>query len=286
MTNDEVLPSGDPSGVAPMQASHRPDPGLGWLEQLRSRTPARVFAGRTGGSYRTNTLLELRRDQAAARDAVLSEVDPVEHWGRRFVDDWEFLHLSTRASSKHEYLMRPDLGRTLSADSLELLQGERASQDGPLDLLIAVGDGLSAAAVIEQVPLVLPPLVAAARAAGWRVGKPCFLRYCRVGVLNDLGQALGPLVAVLLIGERPGLASADSLSAYLAYRPRPGDTDARRNLISNIHSRGVKPSEAVDRILRFIDQLRTRGQSGVAVKEEAPVATQSRLSTTQRDRLS
>ena len=103
---------------------------------------------------------------------------------------------------------------------------------------------------------------------GLSVGQPFVVRHCRVGVLNDVGELLDPAVVVLLIGERPGLATAESLSAYLAYRPRPGHTDAQRNLISNIHARGVSHAEAARRILALAEQMRQVQASGVTVKED------------------
>ena len=126
---------------------------------------------------------------------------------------------------------------------------------------------LSAAAIAAQVPALLPLLEAGAQQRGWTYGRPFVIRYCRVGVLNDLGAVLDPQVVVLLIGERPGLATAESLSAYMAFRPRAGHTDAQRNLISNIHARGVDPLKAVDRIFALAEQMRVEKLSGVAIKE-------------------
>jgi ethanolamine ammonia-lyase small subunit len=116
----------------------------------------------------------------------------------------------------------------------------------------------------------LPRLADGAAARGWSFGRPFAIHYCRVGVLNDIGELLDPAVVVLLIGERPGLATAESLSAYLAYRPRPGHTDARRNLISNIHARGVGHAQAARRILALAEQMTRQQISGVSVKEELP----------------
>jgi ethanolamine ammonia-lyase small subunit len=121
--------------------------------------------------------------------------------------------------------------------------------------------------VAAQVPPLLPLLRDGATQRGWSFGQPFVLRHCRVGVLNDVGELLDPQVAVLLIGERPGLATAESLSAYMAYRPRPGDTDAQRNLISNIHTRGVSRADAARRILALADQMMRARASGVGVKE-------------------
>src|SRR6185312_16144291 len=133
---------------------------------------------------------------------------------------------------------------------------------------VVVGDGLSAAAVAAQVPGLLPRLDEETRGQGWSFGRPFFIRHCRVGVLNDIGDLLDPQVVVLLIGERPGLATAESLSAYLAYRPRSGHTDAQRNLISNIHARGIGPEEAARRIMALAEQMIRLEVSGVAIKEE------------------
>ncbi len=133
---------------------------------------------------------------------------------------------------------------------------------------MVIGDGLSATAVAVQVPGLLPRLAAGAAEGGWSFGRPFVVRYCRVGVLNDVGELLDPAVVVLLIGERPGLATAESLSAYLAYRPRSGHTDARRNLISNIHARGLAHAEAARRILALAEKMMRLQASGVDVKEE------------------
>lgn len=234
------------------------------LAALRARTPARVVVGRAGPAYRTATLLGLRQDHAAARDAVWDEFDLRRDLGAELVDRLGIFEVRTRAASKQEFLMRPDLGRQLDEDARHLVR-ERCPAGAALQ--VAVGDGLSAAAVRAQVPRLVPLLEEQARQRGWALGRPFLVHHCRVGVLNDIGDLLCPEVVVLLIGERPGLATAESLSAYMAYRPRAGDTDARRNLISNIHSRGVPPAEAAVRVLELAQQMRALGTSGVAVKE-------------------
>jgi len=142
------------------------------------------------------------------------------------------------------------------------------------DLQVVIGDGLSATAVARQVPSLLPLLHRGATVRSWTWGQPFVLRYCRVGVLNEIGALLDPAVVVLLIGERPGLATAESLSAYLAHRPHPGTTDAHRNLISNIHARGVPVADAASRILALAEQMRRRQTSGIALKEEIETAAQ------------
>jgi ethanolamine ammonia-lyase small subunit len=250
MSDHPVPVPADPSGV---------------LAAVRARTPARILVGRAGPAYRTATQLGLRLDHAFARDAVHAEVDPARDLGHDLIERYGLFEVTTRAASKTEYLMRPDLGRQLSDDARRALA---ANCPAGAAVQPVVGDGLSAAAVAAQVPGLLPRLEEQCRRRGWSFGRPFFVRHCRVGVLNDVGEALSPGVVVLLIGERPGLATAESLSAYLAYRPRAGHTDAERNLISNIHARGVGLDEAAARIAGLCEQMFRLGTSGVAVKED------------------
>jgi len=125
-------------------------------------------------------------------------------------------------------------------------------------------------AVALQVPQLLPLLCEGAKARGWSIGQIFVIRHCRVGILNEIGELLAPEVAVLLIGERPGLATADSLSAYMAYRPKATDTDANRNLISNIHARGVSTGQATQRILNLAASMLKTQQSGCQLREDLP----------------
>jgi ethanolamine ammonia-lyase small subunit len=171
----------------------------------------------------------------------------------------------TEARSKQEFLLRPDLGRSLGPAACAEIQRRGLAS---VDVQVVIGDGLSAAAVVAQVPALLPLLHVEAIARGWTWGQPFFIRHCRVGVLNDLGVLLDPAIVILLIGERPGLATSESLSAYLAYRPRQGDDDSRRNLISNIHVRGVPADQAALRIACLAGAMMRLETSGVAVKEE------------------
>ncbi len=241
------------------------EPALDAIERVRARTPARILAGRAGGSYRSETWLRLRADHAAARDAVTAELDLDRDLGRDFVDRWGLFEVATAARSKQEFLLRPDLGRSLGAAARAEIQ--RRGLAG-IDVQAVIGDGLSAAAVAAQVPALLPLLHVAVAARGWTWGQPFFIRHCRVGVLNDLGELLDPAVVVLLIGERPGLATSQSLSAYMAFRPRQGDDDSLRNLISNIHALGVPTAQAALRIACLAEQMMRLETSGVAVKEE------------------
>jgi ethanolamine ammonia-lyase small subunit len=235
-----------------------------FLLLARKTTPARILAGRAGGSYRTRTQLELRADHASAKDAVTAEVDLPRDLGEELVARFGIFEVATRARSKQDYLLRPDLGRSLDEPARALIQARCPAR---ADLQVASGDGLSAAAVAAQVPVLLPQLQLEAESRGWTFGQPFFIRHCRVGVLNDLGELLDPDVLVLLIGERPGLATAQSLSAYMAHRPRHGHDDSRRNLISNIHARGVPPEAAARRIALLAEQMMRVQCSGVSVKE-------------------
>ena len=252
----------DPDSDAQRVVS-RPLPTI--LEHVRARTPARILTGRAGAAYRTTTYLELRRDHAAARDAVCAELDLEGDLGAAFVAEWGLFEVATMARTKAEFLLRPELGRALDPTARAAMAGRCPVG---ADLQVAIADGLSAAAVRAQVPALLPLLGAEAGRRGWRLGQPFVIRHGRVGVLNEIGEVLDPVVAVLLIGERPGLATAESLSAYLAYRPRPGHDDSRRNLISNIHARGIPPEQAADRIARLAEQMIRMAASGVGVKEE------------------
>jgi ethanolamine ammonia-lyase small subunit len=230
-----------------------------WLERVRRRTPARLLVGRAGASYRTAPQLELREAHAAAVDAVRDELDLHTTFGESFCCEWNLFEVSTEASSKAEYLLRPDKGRHLN-DHARALISERCRPHAHVQIII--GDGLSVAAVAKQVPLLLPLLHQGATNRGWTLGHPFVIRHCRVGVLNDIGDLLAPSVAVLLIGERPGLATAESLSAYMAFRPRAGHTDGDRNLVSNIHVRGTPPEQAAERILDIAQAMISQQSSG------------------------
>ncbi len=234
-------------------------------EYIRARTPARILVGRAGPAYRTATQLELRRDHAAAVDAVHAEMDLDRDFESQFVERWRLFLVKTQAADKQQYLMRPDLGRRLG-DGAKKSVVERCP--AAVDFQVIIGDGLSVAAVHIQAPRLLPLLQAEAHRQGWSFGQPFCIRYCRVGILNEIGELLKPVIAVLLIGERPGLATAESLSAYMAYRPQPGHTDAQRNLISNIHAGGVPCETAAKRIVALAQQMRLLQTSGVTVKEE------------------
>jgi ethanolamine ammonia-lyase small subunit len=243
------------------------------VRKIRARTPARLLTGRAGAAYRTETQLELREAHAAARDAVRTELDLEACLGADFVKRWKIFEVCTMAGSKDEYLLRPDLGRRLSCEARAEIA--RRCPSG-VNLQFVIGDGLSVTAVAAQAPALMELLLEGARANGWASGQPFLVRHCRVGVLNEIGELLAPEVAVLLIGERPGLATAESLSAYMAYRSRNTHTDANRNLISNIHGRGVSVRDAARRILGLAGQMMRAKASGCNLKEEFAAAGEGR----------
>jgi ethanolamine ammonia-lyase small subunit len=243
------------------------------VKKVRAQTPARLLAGRTGAAYRTNTQLELRKAHAAARDAVRAELDLLTHFGDEFLRTWNLFELCSQAGNKNEYLLRPDLGRHLN----DMSRAEISKRTTGRDLQIVIGDGLSVTAVATQVPRLLPLLFEGAKTRGWSVGEILAIRHCRVGILNEIGELLAPKVAILLIGERPGLATAESLSAYMAYRPKPSHTDANRNLISNIHARGVSPKKAADRILNLAAAMMKTKQSGCQLREDMQSLTNKQI---------
>ncbi len=269
-----ILPDDVMSLPEPSSNSRAKDLFSDSVRALQDRTPARILVGRAGAAYRTGTQLELRKDHAFAADAVHAELD-LETWGKDLAVHHKIFEAQTQAENKAQYLVRPDLGRVFSSASRDALL--RNCPKGT-DLQIVIGDGLSAAAVAVQVPTLLPLLTEEARARGCSLGRPFAVRYCRVGILNEIGELLDPAVVVLLIGERPGLATAESLSAYMAYRPRPGHSDAQRNLISSIHSRGVKPEAAVPRILALAAKMMALQASGVSVKEDLTIEYAAALS--------
>lgn len=248
----------------PDEEALQPAPWPEMVRKIRLQTPARVLVERAGAAYSTPMQLALRRDHAAACDAVRGELEMERDLGAALVAEWKLFEVSTMVRDKDEYLLRPDLGRRLSESARETL---KSRCPGGCDLQVVIGDGLSVTAAAAQAPLLLPLIAAQSIERGWKLGQPFVVRHCRVGLMNEIGELLKPAVVVLLIGERPGLATAESLSAYMAFCPRPGHTDADRNLISNIHARGVPPPAAAARIVKLAAQMLERQVSGVGLKE-------------------
>jgi ethanolamine ammonia-lyase small subunit len=236
------------------------------VRKIRARTPARILVGRAGPAYRTDTQLQLREDHAAARDAVRAELEVNAAFAAAFIEKWKLFEVGTRAVSKEEYLQHPSLGRAFNeASRAEIVRRCVAESE----LQIAIGDGLSVPATGAQVPRLLPLVMEGAAARGWSIGQTFIIHHCRVGIVNEIGELLRPRIVLLLIGERPGLATAESLSAYMGYQPNRRHSDANRNLISNIHRRGLGAEEATARILNLCAQMMKSRVSGATLKEIA-----------------
>ena len=229
------------------------------LKALIASTTARIGVGRAGPHYNTATLLLFQAEHAITQDALYRDVD------QKLLDDLGLFTVQTKITGgKQEYLLRPDLGRQIGDEGKRLIL-EKCVKSPNLQLV--VGDGLSAAAVEANVRDMFPVIMQGAKTAGLSVGTPFFIQYCRVGVLNDIGDLLKPDVVILLIGERPGLGRAESLSAYMAYRPKGGDTDADRDVVCNIfESGGTNPLEGAAFTIKLAQKMIQHQASGVKLK--------------------
>jgi ethanolamine ammonia-lyase small subunit len=231
---------------------------------LRRYTAARIALGRAGSSLPTREVLGFRLDHSRARDAVLLELD-ADELGRRLREiGAESVRVISRCRDKAEYLQRPDLGRTLSDISRDAL-ASAAPRDG-CDLAVVVADGLSSVAAERQAPPLLSSLLPLC--SGLRLGPVCLATYARVALSDEIGSILGASAVVILIGERPGLSSPDSLGAYLTFDPRAGTTDERRNCVSNIRPEGLHPRLAAAKIDYLVRESLRRRISGVGLKDE------------------
>lgn len=228
------------------------------LGNLVSSTTARVGVGRAGPRPRTASLLLFRADHAVTQDAIFGEV-PAE-----LLKQFSMFTVATQVTDAEEYLLRPDLGRLLSEDGRA--EVDRRCTKKP-DVQIVVGDGLSWAAVAHNLPKIYPVIDQGLRAAGLTVGTPFFVRFCRVGIINDVNAVVGADVVVLLIGERPGLGVADALSVYSGWRPGAGKTDAHRDVICMITEHGgTNPLEAGAYVVEHVKTVLANQASGVDLR--------------------
>lgn len=248
-------------------------------EALRRFTPARIALGHSGISQRTATQLDFQLAHARARDAVHVSLDAAA-LQQALQAVWPGpppIHAHSAAADRHVYLQRPDLGRRLddaSRAALATLAPVSSSGAGH-DLGIVVADGLSAPAVARHAAPLLAALMDALMAPlpgrpaePWTLAPPVIVRQGRVAIGDEIGELLGLRLVVVLIGERPGLSSPDSMGLYLTWAPRRGLTDERRNCISNIHAAGLGYEEAAARLHYLMTEARRRGLSGVALKDE------------------
>jgi ethanolamine ammonia-lyase small subunit len=242
-------------------------------ETLQSVTSARIALGRAGGSLPVRAWLDFKSAHAAARDSVHCVFDSDRLAGELGALGLEVVIVNSAASDRRTFLLRPDLGRLLDERSRYALQ-EFGSDTNP-DLVIIVSDGLSALAVHRQAQPVLAALLTKLKDDHWRIAPIVIARFGRVALQDEVGRLLGAQLALILIGERPGLGSPDSLGAYLVYAPRPGNTDALRNCVSNIRPEGLPIDAAADTIHYLLTEARRRRLSGMQLKDQRALAAPS-----------
>ncbi|SNY33445.1 Ethanolamine ammonia-lyase light chain [Pseudomonas sp. LAMO17WK12:I6] len=248
------------------------DPQNPWLE-LRRLTPARIALGRTGTSLPTSAQLDFQFAHAQARDAVHLPFDHAGLSAQLSERGRETLLLHSAATDRNSYLQRPDLGRKLSDASAQSLRDYAEAHPGGVDLAIVVADGLSALAVHRHTLPFLTRLEEQMSADGWSLAPVVLVEQGRVAIGDEIGQLLGAKMVVMLIGERPGLSSPDSLGLYFTYNPKVGLTDAYRNCISNVRLEGLSYGMAAHRLLYLMREACRRQLSGVNLKDEAQVQT-------------
>lgn len=242
--------------------------------KLRRFTPARIALGRTGTSLPTKAHLEFQLAHARARNAVHHELDVARLASALLERDPETVVLQCAASSRAEYLQRPDKGRRLDDASRQLLV-ERAAADRDYDVVFVIGDGLSSFAVEENATPFLDVIRPALAELGWRIAPLVVAKAARVAVGDEIGEIVGAKIVVVLIGERPGLSSPDSMGIYMTFQPRVGLTDEARNCISNVRREGLSYDAAAHKLLYLMTEARKRGLSGVMLKDEAETVAPS-----------
>ena len=228
--------------------------------KMKTKTPARLGCGKAGARYKTLTMLRFRADHAAAQDAVFSEVDT------EFAKKYDLLPTKTRCDSKEEYLTRPDLGRCFDEHNAKAIRGVI---DTPPRVQIVIGDGLSSAACEANAIDCLHALKDGLQARGIPTGKDIFVRYCRVGAGDAIGDITGCELVCVLVGERPGLVTDKSMSIYITYKPHRGVSESSRTVISNIHAQGTPAVEAGAYAAELIETILQRKVSGVGLHLEA-----------------
>ena len=226
------------------------------FKKMKLRTPARLGSGKAGPRYRTLTMLRFRADHAAAQDAVFSEVDA------DFAKKYDLLPTKTRCDSKDEYLTRPDLGRCFDEHNAKTIKGVI---DRPPRVQLVVGDGLSSAAITANAMDCLGAIRDGLKLKGIDTGKTIFVKYCRVGAGDAIGDITGCELVCMLVGERPGLVTDKSMSAYITYMPRTGVSESSRTVVSNIHAQGTPAVEAGAHVAELIGKILERKVSGVGL---------------------
>ena len=232
------------------------------FRQMKERTPARLCSGKAGPRYKTLTMLRFRADHAAAQDAVFSQVP------EDFAAKNGMAEVQTRCHDKDEYLTRPDHGRCFDEENQKKI---RAAIPGTPRVQIVVGDGLSSAAITANAMDCLEAIKEGLKLKGIDPGTPIFVRYCRVGAGDAIGDVIGCELVCMLVGERPGLVTDKSMSAYITYKPRTGVSESARTVVSNIHAQGTPAVEAGAHIAGLIETILRKQVSGVGLHMEAGV---------------
>ena len=226
--------------------------------KFKQATVSRIGIGRTGPRYLTRPQLRFRADHAVAQDAVFNDVSA------EFLKEWGLPEIKTRCVDKDEFLTRPDLGRELDDENRTLL---KKSCQEKARVQVYVADGLSSSAVEKNAKDTYQALVQGLKGHGVEVGAPFFLRYGRVPAMDVVADILHPEVTVVLIGERPGLATAESMSCYMAYNATPGMPEANRTVLSNIHQGGIPAVEAGAHIADVVKKMLDQKASGLDLKK-------------------
>ena len=230
--------------------------------RLKERTPARLGMGKAGPRYKTLTMLRFRADHAAAQDAVFSEA-PGD-----FAAKYSLVPVQTRCKDKEEYLTRPDLGRCFDEKNQQIIQ---KAAPNPPRVQIVVGDGLSSAAILANAADCMAAIQDGLKGRGIQMGQPIFVRYCRVGAGDAIGDVTGCELVCMLVGERPGLVTDKSMSIYITYKPRTGVSESSRTVISNIHAQGTPAVEAGAYAAELIEKILRKQVSGVGLHLEGAV---------------
>lgn len=225
---------------------------------LKAKTPARLGVGRAGTRYKTATLLRFRADHAAAQDSVFSLVP------EDFAKANGLIPVQTECRDKDEYLTRPDLGRRFDEQNQIVIRETCANQR----VLLVIGDGLSSAAIEANAIDCASAIRQGLKAYGIELGKSLFIKFCRVGASDHIGDLTGCELVCMLVGERPGLVTNESMSAYITYRPHRGISESKRTVVSNIHRQGVSAVEAGAHIASLIDKMLKQKASGIDLVQE------------------
>lgn len=228
--------------------------------KMKAQTPARLGSGRAGPRYKTLTMLRFRADHAAAQDAVFSQVP------EDFAQRNGMTAVQTQCHDKDEYLTRPDRGRRFDEENQSVIR--QAIPNAP-KVQIVVGDGLSSAAITANAMDCLAAIRDGLKLRGIDTGTPLFVRYCRVGAGDAIGDVTGCELVCVLVGERPGLVTDKSMSAYITYQPHTGVSESSRTVVSNIHAQGTPAAEAGAYIAELIVKILERKVSGVGLHLEA-----------------